>query len=60
MKEYVVHFTNQHKSSEGSDILEAERFKRTPELYIFYDGDGNIIAQYETSHVVGVRELPKF
>jgi hypothetical protein len=59
MKEYVVHFTGQHKSAEGSVYVDADRYKRTPELYIFYNGDGNVIAQFEVSHVVGVVELPK-
>jgi hypothetical protein len=58
MKDYIIHFSNHHKGSNGRDICEAARYKRTGDLYIFYDDDGNTIAQYEVRNVVGVRELP--
>ena len=57
MKYFLVLLTNRRKGAKEDDVLEAERFKRQNGLYIFYDGDGNIIAQYEIADVVGVREL---
>jgi hypothetical protein len=58
MKDYIIHFSNHHKSSSGRDVCEAARYKRTGDLYIFYDEDGNTVAQYEVRNVVGVREVP--
>ena len=58
MKCFMVLFTGHHKGSNGKDMLMAARYKRDDSLYIFYDVDGNTIAQYETRNVVGVRELP--
>ena len=55
MKRFIVRYLN-HKKAEHT-YVEAERFKRTDELYMFLDGDGNIKAQFETINVIGVDDL---
>lgn len=55
MKRFIVRYLNNKKSEHT--YVEAERFKRTDELYIFLDGDGNTVGQYETRNVIGVDDL---
>lgn len=58
MKKFIIRFTNLHKTAkQAHTYVDAERFKCTDDLYIFYDGDGNTIAQYERRNVVGVDDI---
>jgi hypothetical protein len=57
MKKFIIRFTNQHKAAKAHTYVDAERFKCTDDLYIFLDGDGNIIAQYERRNVLGVDDI---
>jgi hypothetical protein len=58
VKTFIIRFTNLHKAAKDAHTyVEADRYKCTDEHYIFYDGDGNTLAQYERRNVVGVDDI---